>query len=333
MDSPSATGEPEPRRYGRRLFLVTVAGGISSLYWGKAAWDHVSSVVSPVANAVAPIFPAGGWRIYTISGRMPVFDPATWRLKIGGLVDQPLSLSYDELRALPRVEQVSDFHCVTGWSVSNVHWGGVRIGDVLAQAQPQASGHALRFVSMEVPYVDYLTLPQASAPRRAARVRDGRPAAAARARRPGAADHPGDVRLQERQVAAADRRRAARGRRLLGKPRLRPRRLDRRLEGGLEHKCPEPLPRRDGVKPGYVPRFSRVERLLHWVNAAGFFFLLVTGLILYLPRLSMLVSRRQLIQSIHFWGGVGWLGALAAVVLLGGRRLLADRTRARRVRR
>jgi formate dehydrogenase subunit gamma len=77
------------------------------------------------------------------------------------------------------------------------------------------------------------------------------------------------------------------------------------------------------VKTGYVPRFSRVERLLHWVNALGFFFLLVTGLILYLPRLSMLVSRRQLIQSIHFWGGVGWLAALAAVVLLGGRRLLA----------
>jgi formate dehydrogenase subunit gamma len=77
------------------------------------------------------------------------------------------------------------------------------------------------------------------------------------------------------------------------------------------------------VKAGYVKRFSPVERLLHWVNAAGFLFLLVTGLILYLPRLSMLVSRRQLIQSIHFWGGVGWLCALAVVVLLGGRRLLA----------
>jgi formate dehydrogenase subunit gamma len=77
------------------------------------------------------------------------------------------------------------------------------------------------------------------------------------------------------------------------------------------------------VKAGYVPRFSRAERLLHWVNALGFFFLLATGLILYLPRLSMLVSRRQLIQSIHFWGGVGWLCALAAVILLGGRRLLA----------
>ena len=77
------------------------------------------------------------------------------------------------------------------------------------------------------------------------------------------------------------------------------------------------------MKAGYVKRFSPVERLLHWVNALGFFFLLATGLILYLPRLSELVSRRQFIQSIHFWGGVAWLGVLAVVVLLGGRRLLA----------
>ena len=77
------------------------------------------------------------------------------------------------------------------------------------------------------------------------------------------------------------------------------------------------------MKPGYVQRFSPAERLLHWVNAAGFFFLLATGLILYLPRLSMLVSRRQTIQGLHFWGGVGWLATLAVVVLLGGRRLLA----------
>jgi DMSO/TMAO reductase YedYZ molybdopterin-dependent catalytic subunit len=161
MDSPPAP-EQEPRRYGRRLFLATVAGGVSSLYWGKAAWDHVTGVISPVANAVAPILPTGGWRIYTISGHMPEFDPATWRLKIGGLVEKPLSLTYDELRALPHVQQVSTFHCVTGWTVENVHWGGVRLDDVLGPARPRASGRALRFVSMEVPYIDYLTVPQAS---------------------------------------------------------------------------------------------------------------------------------------------------------------------------
>lgn len=162
MEKPPLTGNSEPRRYGRGVFLATVAGGVSSLFWGKAAWDRVTGVVSPVAADIAPILPTGGWRIYTVSGNMPVFDPATWRLTVDGLVEQSVSLTYDELRSLPRAEQVSTFHCVTGWSVRNVHWAGVRMHDVLARARPLQSAHALRFVSTEQPYVDYLTLRQAS---------------------------------------------------------------------------------------------------------------------------------------------------------------------------
>ena len=67
----------------------------------------------------------------------------------------------------------------------------------------------------------------------------------------------------------------------------------------------------------YVRRFSRTERSLHWVNALGFFLLLVTGLILYLPSLSADVGRRPLIKSIHFWGGIGWVGALLLVAVVG----------------
>jgi formate dehydrogenase subunit gamma len=74
------------------------------------------------------------------------------------------------------------------------------------------------------------------------------------------------------------------------------------------------------VKPGFVHRFSKTERAIHWVNAAGFFLLLATGLILYLPRLSAEVGRRPLIKDIHFWGGVSWVAALALVALLGDRR-------------
>lgn len=70
----------------------------------------------------------------------------------------------------------------------------------------------------------------------------------------------------------------------------------------------------------YVRRFSRTERTLHWVNATGFLFLLATGLILYLPRLSVLVGRRPLIKDLHFWGGIGWVSALVIVALLGDRR-------------
>jgi formate dehydrogenase subunit gamma len=70
----------------------------------------------------------------------------------------------------------------------------------------------------------------------------------------------------------------------------------------------------------FVRRFSRTERTFHWVNAAGFLLLLGTGLILYLPRLSVLVGRRPLIKDMHLWGGIGWISALAIVVVLGDRR-------------
>ena len=151
----------EPKRYGRGLFLATVAGGLSSLVWGKSVWGHVSKVAGPVERLV-PLIPSGGWRIYTVSGSMPTFDPAVWRLRVGGRVEQPMSFSYDELRALPRVSQISTFHCVTGWTVQNVHWAGVRIADVLAKARPLPEAGALEFVSAEVPYTDYLTMRQAS---------------------------------------------------------------------------------------------------------------------------------------------------------------------------
>jgi DMSO/TMAO reductase YedYZ molybdopterin-dependent catalytic subunit len=153
---------PAPKRYGRGLFLATVAGGLTSLAWGKPVWTKVSAALGP-AESFVPLVPQG-WRIYTVSGSMPTFDAATWRLEVGGLVDRTLSLSYDDLRSLPRASQVSDFHCVTGWSVKNVKWTGVRLGDVFAEAKPKPGAHGLQFVSAEVPYVDYLTLDQGRIP-------------------------------------------------------------------------------------------------------------------------------------------------------------------------
>jgi len=110
------------------------------------------------------VLPVGGWRIYTISGSMPIFDPSGWRLEIGGLVKRPQSLTYDQLTALPKAEQVSTFHCVTGWTVKNVHWGGVRFQQLFDLVQPLPSATAVRFVSLEQPYEDSLTLDQLRLP-------------------------------------------------------------------------------------------------------------------------------------------------------------------------
>jgi DMSO/TMAO reductase YedYZ molybdopterin-dependent catalytic subunit len=143
----------ETRTYGRRAFLGVTAVGLSSLVWGRTAWDGFL--------AVAPPGLISGWRIYTVAATMPQFDPASWRLNIDGLVGSPQAITYDELRALPSVEQVSTFHCVTGWTVQDVHWRGVRFADLLASAQPSPEARVLTFTSAEKPYVDTLSLQQA----------------------------------------------------------------------------------------------------------------------------------------------------------------------------
>ena len=135
--------------------------------WLELARDFTTGLELPGLGRDAAETPAGslvpssGWRIYTIGSSMPRILPAEYRLQIVGHVERPVTLTLADLRALPRAEQVSDFHCVTGWSVDDVRWGGVRLDDVIAQARPRAGWRSLRFISDEVPYDDSLTQPQA----------------------------------------------------------------------------------------------------------------------------------------------------------------------------
>lgn len=63
-----------------------------------------------------------------------------WKLEIGGLLDQPLSFTWDEFQKLPRVKVFSDFHCVTTWSRLGNLWGGVSVREIMNRAgiQPAA---------------------------------------------------------------------------------------------------------------------------------------------------------------------------------------------------
>lgn len=159
----------DSRPYGRRAFLGVIAIGVSSLLWGEAAWRQLAELARPLTSRLPDTLaalpsPTGGWRIYNVNPPMPRFDPATWRLRVEGLVERPLELTYAQLRALPRAEQTSDFHCVTGWSVENVRWTGVRFDDLVAAARPLPAAKAVAFVSAERPYIDTLTLEQAQLP-------------------------------------------------------------------------------------------------------------------------------------------------------------------------
>ena len=58
-------------------------------------------------------------------GIQPVIPLDQWKLEIKGLVDNPITLSWDELNKLEQFEDVSDFHCVTTWSKYDCRWAGV----------------------------------------------------------------------------------------------------------------------------------------------------------------------------------------------------------------
>lgn len=76
--------------------------------------------------------------------------------------------------------------------------------------------------------------------------------------------------------------------------------------------------------PATVTRFSRTERALHWSHALGFFVMLGSGLVLYLPPLSEAIGRRPLVKEVHLLGAVGWIVAIVLVVIVGNRRRLAE---------
>ena len=70
-------------------------------------------------------------------GPVPKTDPATWSLRVFGLVERELTFGYDEMRALPAKDLVADIHCVTGWSRLGDTWTGVPIQEILRRSRPR----------------------------------------------------------------------------------------------------------------------------------------------------------------------------------------------------
>jgi DMSO/TMAO reductase YedYZ molybdopterin-dependent catalytic subunit len=68
---------------------------------------------------------------------VPPFDPKKWDFRIGGLVEKPLRLSWNEFTRLPMKEVTADMHCVTRWSRFDVRWEGVPFEEVAKLAQPK----------------------------------------------------------------------------------------------------------------------------------------------------------------------------------------------------
>jgi len=89
-----------------------------------------------------------------------------WRLRVGGLVEHPLELSLQDLRAMPARTQITRHDCVEGWSCI-AKWQGVRLSLVLQQARPKPSARYIVFHcadSIESQYYESVDLVDATHP-------------------------------------------------------------------------------------------------------------------------------------------------------------------------
>lgn len=144
------------RPIGRRAFLGTVFTGIGAL----VLLSRASGVTRAVTKVTESVMPDGGWRIYAIQSPMPEFTPETFTLRITGEVEEPVELTWDEVLAWSAHKRTSDFHCVTGWSVMDVHWKGILAKDIVERVRPTAKAKFVSMYSLEEPYVDQVSMEQ-----------------------------------------------------------------------------------------------------------------------------------------------------------------------------
>jgi DMSO/TMAO reductase YedYZ molybdopterin-dependent catalytic subunit len=153
--------------FERRHFLGVAVGvgaaAVTSGLVGRTLLNQRAMAVAAVPPIPAPIAPAASpppgaelavdgitplvvpnrdfYRIDT-SLLTPRLDAASWSLTVNGMVDRPYEINYEQLLAMPLVEQYVTIACVSnevgGGLVGNALWRGVRLREVLDRAGVQA---------------------------------------------------------------------------------------------------------------------------------------------------------------------------------------------------
>lgn len=125
------------------IVLATAAGGaaaqwlVSSLRSATVAAQSLFARIEGLPPEITP-----NDQFYVVSKNPPGFDPIVeadrWALQLNGLVATAARLTYDELKAMPAIEQVQTLECISnavgGDLISTARWKGVRLRDVLQRA-------------------------------------------------------------------------------------------------------------------------------------------------------------------------------------------------------
>lgn len=168
---------PAPPGFDRRAFLaaalvsgaaVTIGAGSAHVFGNTGARSRDSIRLPRPSDAAARLSPAtsvgvaGVAPFITIANSfyrvdtalsVPQIDASTWRLKIHGMVDHEVELTFEDLLAMPLVERRITLTCVSnevgGDLIGNATWLGVKITDLLDQVGVDPHADAVKSVSVD----------------------------------------------------------------------------------------------------------------------------------------------------------------------------------------
>jgi len=145
--------------------VVVLLNGLAN----RAAWRYPRAVQHAAKAVVTPVMAClldraaarAEFRredvspFFWVNGKVPTCDEWTalvagdfkdYRLKVYGLVENPVELSLDDLRALRMKTQVTLHHCIQGWS-GIAEWGGLPVAELVRVVRPTPCAKAVVFYS------------------------------------------------------------------------------------------------------------------------------------------------------------------------------------------
>lgn len=146
----------------RRRFLNLAGAGLLTIGFGSLAEGVVGGISEPLNQQVETLIfkpqqPVPEFSVSQIEPEKlivnsfrgtPAIDPFVYRLTVDGMVNKPLRLSLQDLQKLPFTSMVIRHVCVEGWAAI-VQWGGVKLRDILAIAQPLSQAKYAYFYSAD----------------------------------------------------------------------------------------------------------------------------------------------------------------------------------------
>jgi len=135
------------QKISRRTFLAAAGGTIVSIglpgTFIKLADAEQRALAAATRPDGRPRLPPGQMAIEKIRDMGGSPGSATvenLRLRVYGDVERPVVLSYQELLKLDQVQITCDIHCVTGWTLLDSRWSGVRLTTIMDRVRPRKSG-------------------------------------------------------------------------------------------------------------------------------------------------------------------------------------------------